>query len=79
MTRVDKYDLCMKTPEDGIFIVACRHVVEDDFDEDEEGERVPRIRVIAPTASKPGPTYHLCDQAACTSAYALCAPCATNL
>lgn len=75
----EKCDKCGEIADDGIFVVVCRHVLDDDFEENDEGELVPRIRVTAPPPSKPGPTYHLCSQPNCTSGYALCAPCATSL
>jgi hypothetical protein len=69
---------CGQPAEDGIFVVVCRHVLEDDFDEDDEGERVPRIQVVTALPSKPGPTRHRCGDPWCPETE-LCAPCATNL
>lgn len=78
MTATEKCDKCGEIADDGIFVVVCRHVLEDDFDEDDEGERVPRIHVYAAPASKPGATLHLCREADCPETE-LCAPCATSL
>lgn len=48
-----------------ILVAVCRHVLEGDFDYDDDGEQVPRIRRTVPLMSKPGPTVHRCDDDTC--------------